>query len=94
MKSKGGRRREEPGTSLTFSHHRGDPREGPPKRPRRAQSPAQVGGTRGGSGYKASLVGMAVLKKEAQKVRGTADVVGIISLILLVLIFLRVFGII
>ncbi len=39
------------------------------------------------------MVGMAVLKKEA-KVRGTADIIGIISLILLFLIFLRVFGII
>jgi hypothetical protein len=36
---------------------------------------------------------MAVLKKEA-KVRGTADIIGIISLILLFLIFLRVFAII
>ncbi len=39
------------------------------------------------------MVGMAVLKKE-KKVRGTADIIGIISLILLILIFLRVFGII
>ena len=60
---------------------------------RRPQRPAPRGGE-GGSGYKnGGLVGMAVLKKEA-KVRGTADIIGIISLILLVLIFLRVFGII
>jgi hypothetical protein len=64
----------------------------PPETFRRPQTPARGG--EGGSGYKnGGLVGMAVLKKEA-KVRGTTDIIGIISLILLVLIFLRVFAII
>ena len=65
----------------------------PPETFRRPQTPAR-GGV-GGSGYKnGGLVGMAVLKKEAKEVRGTTDIIGIISLILLVLIFLRVFAII
>ena len=39
------------------------------------------------------MMGTVVLKRRL-KLRGSADVIGIIALILLVLIFLRVFGII
>ena len=45
-------------------------------------------------GYKNALVAADCPIRRRLKMRGTTDVIGIIALILLVLIFLRVFGII